>query len=149
MILSILLAIFSLFQPAPQPKFVQVKVENQTSINLIGERPVTFGVKENMEELLANEGYSPNDTMGVVSRVTIDSIQSPQQILNIVGTKWLRKDYLVTVTVCMDGECKTETGKRKTFIFAAFLEVENNEIPLNRKAFSKALLEGLRKASSI
>lgn len=148
MILSILLAIFTVLQPQPQPKFVQVKVENNTTIELIGERPVEFGVKENVEELLANEGFSPNDTAGMVCTVSIQSVESPQQILNIVGTKWLRKDYVVNVKICFNGKCTEAQGKRKTFIFAAFLDVENNEIPLNRKAFSKALLEGLKKASN-
>ena len=37
-------------------------------------------------------------------------------------------------------------AKRKTLLFAAALDVENNEVPLNRKAFSKALQRSLEDA---
>jgi hypothetical protein len=77
--------------------------------------------------------------------VNIDSIYSPQQILNIFGMKWLRKEYVVETSIFIGGSCFKGKGERKTFIFAAFLDVENNEIPLNRKAFSKALEASLQK----
>ena len=35
-------------------------------------------------------------------------------------------------------------SERRTFIFAMFLDVENNEVPLNRKSFSKALESSLK-----
>jgi hypothetical protein len=61
--------------------------------------------------------------------------------------KILRKDYIVKTTVCIGSSCFQGTGIRKTFIFAMFLDVENNEIPLNKKAFSKALQEALVKTT--
>jgi hypothetical protein len=38
---------------------------------------------------------------------------------------------------------------RRTYIFAALLDVENNEVPLNRKAFSKALQSSLKDAATL
>jgi hypothetical protein len=38
-------------------------------------------------------------------------------------------------------------GERRTFIFAMFLNVENGEVPLNKKAFSKSLQEALTKTT--
>ena len=60
-----------------------------------------------------------------------------------MGIQWLKKDYLVETTICIGNSCFKGVGKRKTFVFAMFLNVENNEVPLNRKAFSKALQESL------
>jgi hypothetical protein len=34
-------------------------------------------------------------------------------------------------------------------VFAAFLNVENNEVPLNKKAFSKALQKSLEDAMTL
>jgi hypothetical protein len=78
--------------------------------------------------------------------VEIVKIESPQQKLNIVGLQWLRKDYIVEVKITIDGKEYTGDAKRKTLLFAAALNVENNEVPLNRKAFSKALQRSLEDA---
>ena len=61
-----------------------------------------------------------------------------------MGTKWLKKSYIVEVTSKANNINYTATGSRNTFLFAAFLDVENNEIPLNRKAFSKALESAIK-----
>ena len=143
--LSLLSSLLFLIQPTP----IKVHVNNGSSIKKIETREVTFGVKETVEEILSGQGYTPvNDTMeGMDVWVSIDSIYSPQQILNIVGMKWLRKDYVVETSICIGSGCFNGKGERSTFIFAAFLDVENNEIPLNRKAFSKALEASLRETA--
>ena len=142
--LNILLPILFALTPKDST-FVKVHVENATSIQYIEKRDVTFGVKETVEELLANEGYWPVDSNATFdARVSIDSIYSPQRILNIAGLKWLRKDYVIETSICIASGCYKASGKRSTFIFAMFLNVENDEVPLNRKAFSKALEASLR-----
>ena len=128
------------------PTLVKVNVSNAQHIQTIGGRDVTFGVKETVEELLIEKGYTPVDSgVAFITQVSIDSIYSPQQIVNIMGIQWLKKDYFVETSICIGNSCFKSVGVRKTFIFAAFLNVENNEVPLNRKAFSKALQESLTK----
>ena len=146
--LNFLLPILLTINPTNTTK-VSVNVNNVQHIQTIGDRDVTFGVKETVEELLSNKGYNPvNDTTeGMDVWVSIDSIYSPQQIVNIMGLQWLKKDYFVETTICIGNSCFKSVGVRKTFIFAAFLNVENNEVPLNRKAFSKALQESLTKTT--
>ena len=122
-------------------------VINSTPVQTIEDRDVRFGVKETVEELLLEKGYTPDDSFGMVVQVSIDSIYSPQQIVNIMGLQWLKKDYFVETSICIGNSCFKSVGVRKTFIFAAFLNVENNEVPLNRKAFSKALQESLTKTT--
>lgn len=136
----------------------RVSVKNNSTIKEIGERKVEFGVKETVEEIFIEKGWLLNDSQrteldidsnGYVTEilVSIEKIESPHRILNIIGTKWLKKDYVVTVSYTIGEALHKGTGKRSTYLFAAFLDIENNEIPLNRKAFSKALQESLLKAS--
>jgi hypothetical protein len=64
-----------------------------------------------------------------------------------MGIQWLRKDYIVETTICIGSGCFKGKGERRTFIFAMFLNVENGEVPLNKKAFSKALQEALNQTT--
>jgi hypothetical protein len=145
--LNILAPILLALTPV-EPTLVKVNVINAQHIQTIGGRDVTFGVKENVEELLIEKGYTTVDS-GVAFdvQVSIDSIYSPQQLLNIVGLQWLRKDYIVETTICVGSGCFKGKGERRTFIFAMFLNVENGEVPLNKKAFSKSLQEALIKTT--
>ena len=142
--LNFILPLLLTINPTDTTK-VKVQVNNFQHIQTIGGRDVTFGVKETVEELLIEKGYTPVDS-GVVFdvQVSIDSIYSPQQLLNIMGIQWLRKDYIVETTVCIGSGCFNGKGERRTFIFAMFLNVENGEVPLNKKAFSKSLQEALK-----
>lgn len=126
-----------------------IKVHVYDNEQKIESRSVTFGVKETVEEILSNQGYTPVDdtAVGMDVWVSIDSIYSPQQIINIFGLKWLRKDYVVETSICIGSGCFKGKGMRRTYIFAAFLDVENNEVPLNRKSFSKALEASLRETA--
>jgi len=139
--LNVLLPILFALNPG-DPIKVHVS-ENDTKIE---SRSVNFGVKETVEELLANQGYTPVDdtAVGMDVWVSVDTFYSPQQILNIFGMKWLRKDYVVETSICIGSGCFSGKGERRTYVFAMFLDVENNEVPLNRKAFSKALEASLR-----
>jgi hypothetical protein len=142
--LNILAPILLALTPV-EPTLVKVNVVNAQHIQTIGGRDVTFGVKENVEELLIEKGYTTVDSGTAFDvQVSIDSIYSPQQLLNIMGIQWLRKDYIVETTVCIGSGCFKGKGERRTFIFAMFLNVENGEVPLNKKAFSKSLQEALK-----
>ncbi len=142
--LNILAPILLALTPV-EPTLVKVNVINAQHIQTIGGRDVTFGVKENVEELLIEKGYTTVDSgIAFDVQVSIDSIYSPQQLLNIMGIQWLRKDYIVETTICIGSGCFKGEGERRTFIFAMFLNVENGEVPLNKKAFSKSLQEALK-----
>ena len=136
-------------QPADTTKIYIGNVSNSTKIEKIDGRNLTFGVKEEVEEILNNQGYFITDSTGFAVQVSITKLESPQQILNIVGLKWLRKDYVVETEICMGSGCFTGSSMRRTFIFAALLDVQNNEVPLNRKSFSKALQSSLKDAATL
>ena len=110
-------------------------IYNTSKIQQIDGRDVTFGVKETVEE---------NISKHIVVEIT--KIESPQQMINIVGMQWLKKNYEVEVLVTIEGDRYTGKAVRKTFLFAALLNVEGGEVPLNRKSFSKALQKSLEDA---
>ncbi len=146
--LNIIAPILLALTPAKDLTYVKVHVNNNQRIETIGGRDVTFGVKEEVEELLVNKGYTPVDSgIALDVQVSIDSIYSPQEMLNIIGIQWLKKDYIVETSICIGSSCFKAVGERKTLVFAMFLNVENNEVPLNRKAFSKALQDSLTKTT--
>lgn len=145
MMLSVLASILLSVNP---PIYIKVSnVTNHTSIEKVGDRPVVFGVKETLEEILINQGYAL-DSNGMSIDVSVDDISSPQRVLNIAGLKWIKKDYIVTTKVCIGTGCFKGKAVRHTYVFAAFLDVENNEVPLNKKAFSKALQKSLEDAAT-
>jgi len=147
--LNILIPIMLALQPADTTKIYIGNVSNSTKIEKIDGRDLTFGVKEEVEEILNNQGYFITDSTGFAVQVSITKLESPQQILNIVGLKWIRKDYIVETEICMGSGCFTGSSMRRTFIFAALLDVQNNEVPLNRKSFSKALQSSLKDAATL
>jgi len=118
-------------------------VYNSSKINQIDGRDVRFGVSETAEELILDANLKHENA---VYSVEIVSIESPQEMLNIAGTQWLKKNYVVKVALIHDGKYFYGEGKRKTTLFAMFLDVEGGEVPLNRKAFSKALRTALEEA---
>ena len=60
--LSIIAPILLALAPGKDSTFVKVNVVNAQRIETIGGRNVTFGVKEEVEELLINKGYTPVDS---------------------------------------------------------------------------------------
>ena len=147
--LNLLIPMMLAIQPADTTKIYIGNVSNSTKIEKIDGRDLTFGVKEEVEEILNNQGYFITDSTGFSVQVSITKLESPQQILNVVGLKWLRKDYIVETEICMGSGCFTGSSMRRTFIFAALLDVQNNEVPLNRKSFSKALQSSLKDAATL
>ena len=120
---------------------------NQTKIQTVGDRNITFGVKEEVEEILSNKGIVLCDSGDVKIDVAITKIESPQEIVNIMGIQWLKKNYIIETEIVKDGKIYKGIGVKKTFVFAMFLNVEGGEVPLNKKAFSKALQTSLKSAS--
>ena len=115
-------------------------VYNTSKIQQIDGRDVTFGVKETVKEIALDKDINDHIT------VEITKIESPQQMLNIVGMQWLKKDYVVEVKITIGEKSYEGEAIRKTFLFAALLNIEGGEVPLNRKSFSKSLQKALEDA---
>lgn len=139
--LNILLPIF-LFTFNPINPQIDT-VYNSSQVSEIDGRDVRFGVKETVEELLLDAGINLENS---IYSIDIVLIESPQEMLNIAGTQWLKKNYVVKTAIIYENLYYYGEGERKTMLFAMFLNVEDGEVPLNRKAFSKALQESLENA---
>jgi hypothetical protein len=134
------------FSQQNEPIYIKInEVSNYSTIKKVEDRDVTFGVKENIEEIFVNDGYFL-DSNGMDVQVSIDSIYSPAQELNIIGLKWFKKDYIIETSICIGTKCFKGKAKKTAYVFAAFLDVTNNEVPLNRKTFSKTLQKSFEDA---
>jgi len=121
------------------------KVDSVTSsakVTEIAGRPVTFGAKVTLEQLVADK-FNLSDT-GKLVQVNVNSIEMPEQLINIIGLQFLQRDYVVTLQVTSQGLSQTVVAKKRIYVSAMFLTVE--QIPHNKKAYSKALEKALRLA---
>lgn len=118
------------------------KVDSVTSIAHVTEiagRPITFGAQTTLEQLIADK-FSLSDT-GQNVKVQINSVAMPEQLVNIIGIQLLRRDYIVSVNLVAGDKVYTAEAKKRVFVNAMFLSVE--QIPHNKKAYSKALEKSL------
>jgi hypothetical protein len=133
-----------LFLSTSTPCYKVDTVYNYTPIETIGDRNVIFGVKETAEEIASDNGFQLCENADKNISIEILKIESPEQTLNIVGMQWLKKDYIVTIAITVNGMTYQGEAKKSTFLFAALLNVEDNKIPLNKKVFSKTLESALK-----
>lgn len=114
------------------------KVDTVTSIATvteIGGRPVIFGAQTTLEEIAASKYQLCNEGSPITG--TIKSIGMPEELLNIVGLQFLKRDYIVYTEINVNGVIVTGEAKKTIYVNAMFVSVEG--IPHNRKAYSKAL----------
>lgn len=114
------------------------KVDTVTSIATvteIGGRPVIFGAQTTLEEIAASKYQLCNEGSPITG--TIKSIGMPEELLNIVGLQFLKRDYVVYTEINVNGVIVTGEAKKTIYVNAMFVSVEG--IPHNRKAYSKAL----------
>jgi hypothetical protein len=65
----------------------------------------------------------------------------PEQLVNIIGIQLLKRDYIVTVKLSAGDKVYEGQAKKRVFVNAMFLTVD--QIPHNKKAYSKALEKSL------
>ena len=110
-------------------------VRNHTHLRLIAGRPVDFGVVATAEQLIANK-YALCDT-GIKVELAINTIAIPQRVINIAGIQFLKRDYVVNMSITANNITHYSRNVKTVFVNAMFLTVE--EIPHNKKAYSKAV----------
>jgi hypothetical protein len=114
------------------------KVDTVTSIasvTEIGGRPIIFGAQTTLEEIASSKYQLCNEGSPISG--TIKSIAMPEELLNIVGLQFLKRDYIVITEINLNGVIVLGEAKKTVYVNAMFVSVEG--IPHNRKAYSKAL----------
>jgi hypothetical protein len=114
-------------------------VTSTASVTDIAGRPITFGAQTTLEQLIADK-FSLSDT-GQIVKVQIYSIAMPEELVNIIGIQLLKRDYIVSVRLSVGDKVYEAQAKKRVFVNAMFLTVE--QIPHNKKAYSKALEKSL------
>ena len=114
-------------------------VTSTASVTDIAGRPVAFGAQTTLEQLIADK-FSLSDT-GQIVKVQIYSIAMPEELVNIIGIQLLKRDYIVSVRMSVGDKVYEAQAKKRVFVNAMFLTVE--QIPHNKKAYSKALEKSL------
>jgi len=117
-------------------------VTSTASVTDIAGRPITFGAQTTLEQLIADK-FSLSDT-GQIVKVQIYSIAMPEELVNIIGIQLLKRDYIVSVRLSVGDKVYEAQAKKRVFVNAMFLTVE--QIPHNKKAYSKALEKSLAAA---
>ena len=109
------------------------------ALNLQGQSYKVDSAQTTLEQLIADK-FSLSDT-GQNVKVQINSVAMPEQLVNIIGIQLLRRDYIVSVNLVTGDKVYTAEAKKRVFVNAMFLSVE--QIPHNKKAYSKALEKSL------
>ena len=114
------------------------KVDTVTSIATvteIGGRPIIFGAQTTLEEIASAKYQLCNEGSPISGK--IKSIAMPEQLVNIVGLQFLKREYIVSTEINVNGILLQGEAKKVIYVNAMFVSVEG--IPHNRKAYSKAL----------
>lgn len=117
-------------------------VINTSAIKSIAGRAVEFGAKTTLEEIIA-EKYSLCDS-GSIILGEIFSIYMPEELINIIGMQFLKRTYVITTKVTIDGKVYTGESTKTVYLNAMFLEV--SQIPHNKKVFYKTMQKSFKNA---
>ena len=117
-------------------------VTNTATVKFIVDRPVEFGAKSTLEELISDK-YSLCDSGSIVTGEIV-SIAMPEQIINIVGLQFLQRKYIVTTKVIIDGKSYIGESTKTMYVSAMLMEV--SAIPHNKKVFYKTMQQSLKNA---
>ena len=117
-------------------------VTSIASVTEIGGRPIIFGAQTTLEEIASSKYQLCNEGSPISG--TIKSIAMPEQLVNIVGLQFLKRDYIVTTEINVNGIILQGEANKVVYVNAMFVSVEG--IPHNRKAYSKALEKSFKNA---
>lgn len=114
------------------------KIDTVTSIATvteIGGRPIIFGAQTTLEEIVSSKYQLCNEGSPISGK--IKSIAMPEQLVNIVGLQFLKREYIVSTEINVNGILLQGESSKVVYVNAMFVSVEG--IPHNRKTYSKAL----------
>lgn len=105
------------------------------TVTEIGGRPIIFGAQTTLEEIASTKYQLCNEGSPISGK--IKSIAMPEQLVNIVGLQFLKREYIVSTEINVNGILLQGESSKVVYVNAMFVSVES--IPHNRKAYSKAL----------
>lgn len=123
------------------------EVKNNGDIEGINPKRFTLGVKQITEELLSEKYTVCEDGSPVI--VTIESIESPSNGFSLGPFEKKRKKTIVKITINMDNKNYEGEGQSNTDVQSTFIELQDENLPFEKSAFSSALKKSLQNALNI
>lgn len=145
---KILLLIGLLFITASysQKCYSVTSVENNGDIEGVSPKRFTLGVKQITEEILSVR-HSICEK-GKPVEVVILSIEAPSTGLSLGPFEKKRKKTIVKVKITVDGDDYFGQGDSNTDVQSTFIELQDENLPFEKSAFSSALKKGIQEALS-
>ncbi len=119
-------------------------VESLAKIENISPKRFTLGVKQITEEIIS-EKYKICEDGDSIS-VVIESIEAPTTGISIGPFEKKRKVTIVTVKLIINNKEYIGVGESKTDVKSTFIELQDENIPFEKSAFSAALKKSLQDA---
>jgi len=121
-------------------------VENNGEIEGINPKRFTLGVKQITEEILSVKHSICEN--GKPVEVIILSIEAPSTGISLGPFEKKRKKTIVKVKITVDGDDYFGQGDSNTDVQSTFIELQDENIPFEKSAFSSALKKGIQEALS-
>jgi len=122
------------------------KVTSEANIEGISPKRFTLGVKQISEEMLS-EKYNICEDGDSVS-VCVKSIEAPTYGMSIGPFDFKRKVTIVTTEIYVRGVKYIGVGESTTDVKSTFIELQDENLPFEKTAFSGALKKSLQNAIS-
>jgi hypothetical protein len=122
-------------------------VKNNGEIEGINPKRFTLGVKQITEEILSVNKTICED--GKPVSVLIESIEAPSTGISLGPFERKRKKTVVTLVITMDGKEYKGVGDVNTDVNSTFIELQDENLPFEKSAFSSALKKAIQNALDI
>jgi hypothetical protein len=122
-------------------------VKNNGEIEGINPKRFTLGVKQITEEILSVNKTICED--GKPVSVLIESIEAPSTGISLGPFERKRKKTVVTLVIIMDGKEYKGVGDANTDVKSTFIELQDENLPFEKSAFSSALKKAIQNALDI
>jgi hypothetical protein len=117
-------------------------IENKTTIEGLNSKRYTFGIKQMTEEILSEKRRICQD--GIPVTVTILSIESPSQGINIGPFMFKKKTTIVKILIKVENSATLEgEGESNLSVSSTFLELSDENLPFEQTVFSSAIKKAL------
>ena len=142
----LIFAIFIVTMSYSQKCYTVKDVKNEGEIEGINSKRFTLGVKQITEEILSANYSICEDGKPVL--VIIQSIEAPTNSFSLGPFQKLRKKTIVRLIVTINGDDYEGVGEANTDVKSTFIELQDENLPFEKSAFSGALKKGLQDAIS-
>jgi hypothetical protein len=143
--LLLLLPLLFLLSATTAPKCYKVtKVSSQVEAPEMKKERVTFGIKQMTEEILSEKINICED--GTPVEVEIMSVEAPTNSTSLGPWVKTKKITIVKLRLLIDGEEYWGQGEANVTVQSTFLDLNDDNIPFNKTAFSGAVKKALVEA---